>query len=1426
MAWEDLLAAMSAGKSDDPGSAVKTVDGKAIDAPLRNVDADTLAGEGKERYRLEGFNAPETGKFQRGIFIPGEVAGDRTQSVVNRLAQAGGYTELTPTGKTDAYGRKVAAQTNEAGQNLGNTLTALGVAPVNRYTSLDAIRDMTTQDALKAIAPELGAKDPMIKIAREEHERRVKESGGNPLFVPRAQVANEVQYAAIKGAVGVKALSEAVKEIERIEGLLADPTLADSSRAKLNDMLEKARDAAFLAGTVPDFVSNVGIRKGDRTIMNQAYDQLGTTWDHAILDVKKQGYGLLQMVGEEAKWEWLAGQGAAGVTRQKVAQGSLPDTLNSFRDVPGSDSWDTITNAATYAGNLVAGTLPMMSVLMASALVSGPGAVGFALSAAPASLLYTGGYYADQPDDKKNSALAISAGIASAALDRVGLEGMMGHNIFSAVGRKEVLAKMTAPGGKFAGDLAGAEAALKDASKKAIIEFSEGGVEFAVKQYASKQAKIAALRSVGVAALGEAGTESAQQLLEMIAKTGEVDPDQRYEKGFYDALLDAAVGGGLMGGGFHSVGTAMEVAQWGSAANALKQYEGTISDNMMFKAHNRSLSESGGARPGTVEGATSVFEALNKLRDISVPPKESAELSGLEGAPGYWNGFMSVVRDPISFFRQFGNTTVKSLRKTDGSFKMYLPVLKSLMTTGVLNGDSYDGFKQRIIGEMHTMSADNLASILKTDTNKVNTMLRDAWQNTWSTGATLDTTNPTNAALQNWKDSADAAIEKVKGILNDLHFDTSNIKVDDSAFVDAAIDFKHIRANETRIIDSLRERGVSVRRAREAVADLTSGDKLRMSAAKEFMLANGIFRDPRLNDLFEPNVMNAFENYKAHLANQVASDLYLGPNGSNIAKLLHLAKENGEFEGNEMEYRRTVQNAKDWYDITQGNFRSLEKYPNIEKMLGWGVTATMLASLGKAAFSSFPEIAMSTLGTPGHKVVSQLAEAAGTLIDEIRNDVNKGVSFSTASVGIAYARNTPDVRAMKELEKLEEAHVALGSDPNTTAEDWAKHAKLVKKFHKKHLGRSLLERLGYNDSGYNSQARFETNTANMKNTMRIFSSFILLRAMTDATRIGALGVSADILNTRLATLLAIPEYERFGRLSKLEDLTVDQYQSIKELEQWGMDVPKTMDIITKLNKADPVKLEELMFSLANGQPADISEGKAKAMQTEALFDALGEGGIERVLRADVKQLEQEVMNTIRNMTNERVVQPNTANMPKYYHDPRLRVLTTMTRFVGTMTAVVLPRLYRNYIKDGSAGMRYQAFCTMAMAVFFAHFANLLKDVLAYGDDESPYIKSNVKKFQRDIYGSGILGRAESLVDMAAPLYPNKKPDPTEKPFSYAYATAKDAMAPLSWSDRAVRAMYNLGTGNTEQGVKQAVRSMPVVGSYPIVADVASKQFKE
>ena len=1422
--WDALNAGLPDPEVKDPGSAVKTIDGKPLQSPLRNVDADTLASE-RERYRLQGFNAPETLKVKGGVIIPGQVEADNTQAVANTVAKMAGYTDLVPTGSKDVHGRTLAKQVNPAGDSLGDTLVALGVTNINPYTSLDAVGRKSFLDALHGLMPELANSDPTVRFAREQYEKRVKAAGGDPLFVPRAYAHDETQFAAIKNMVGTQALGKALEEIDRLENILKDPNLDANDRKRVEGLLEKARDQAYLSSALPDYVGSVIHRHGDRNIMNQAYDQWGTSWESAVLDMKNKGWGILEQAGDAAKWEWLANAGREGVARAKMDAGALPDTLSDWKDIEGTNSWETIKNSATYASNMLAGSLPMMGVLLASGALAPAGALGFAAATVPGALLYSGGFYADQPSDKKNSSLAIGAGIASAVLEKVGIEGMFGHSIFDAVSRKAVIEAMTRPGMRWAGDAAAAEAFLKEASRKTIIEMVEGGAQFAKNHYATRQAHIAALKQITLSGAIEAGTESGQQILELFAQAGEFDPSMRYEKEFYSAVSNAAIGGGILGGSFHAIGTAIDMGRWHSAGSAKQDFERQMTERQLWGAQRRERQAAGTANPNTLEGARNTIEAIAMLNQMSFP--EGADnLNNMAGKPGMWNGFLSIVKDPLSFYRGLSDTIVRKYRKDDGSFKQYMPILQSLLRPGLLAGDHYDGFQQRIIGAMATPDLDALADELRVPTRQVHSLLRDAWQQHWSRNQDLPPDTAQNVTLQRWKEKAENAVQIGRDLLASVGYDTSNISPLNAAFVDASVDPRQIAANQGRLSAYLVNSGMNSRQAANTIEDLMSGEPVRMAAAKERLVESGAFADPSLNDLFEPNIVDAFENFKHKLAGQAAKEIFFGRNGSNLAKLLHLAAQNREFSSEE-EFLTTVQNVKDAYAIAEGTYNSLKAYPNIEKMVGWGVTATMLASLGKAAFSSIPEIAMSTLGTPGDKVSSQLAEAAKTLIEEIRSDLNKATSFSVSAIGLGYARNSSQARAVRAAEEVNHQMEQLMNNPNSTQEEHDALAARVKEIHKKYLKRSLFERLGYNDSGYNSQARFETDTANMKNTMRVFSSIILLRAMTDATRMGALSVAADILHTKLHSLMSIPLERRNAAVNRAEGITKEQAYSIKELQGWGIDVEKMLTMLDVLQATDERQLGDIIDAALSGTNTDRNPAMLHILRDPAARQALGNiPDIDQFTQNVVRELEADLLRATRNMVNEKVVHPSMANLPKYYYDPRLRVLTTMTRFVAAMTSTILPRLYRDYMIQGHAGMRYQAFITMAMALFFAHMANAMKDLLAYGDDESPYIKSNVKKAQRDLYGAGLLGRVESLVDTVSPLYDTKKADPSKEPLKYTYQSIKNAAPPISWADKAVSAFYNIGTGDTQKGVKQAVRAAPVIGSFPVAAEVISQQFKK
>lgn len=1358
-----------------------TIDGKPVGSQ-EWLDPDTVKVDG-ETVRIKGYNAPEVAHIKAGVFTPRQYLDDTSAEDVQEVIQKGGYTNIVRDGK-DKYKRTVGSLQNKDGSDLGDTLTKLGLQETNAFSNPQAVSEGAAISAAANVFPNVAVKDPLVALGLKRQEER------KGSYTQKISVADEKAYAGFKNAVGVGPAADFAKEVERLEGILKDQSLRPDLRIKLSKQLDEAKQAVFLASTTPDVVGNVLVRHKDRTIMNEAHNQFSTSLNNAMLDSLKSVGGILEMTGDNAKWEWLKEQGQIVSRKAKLQQEDLPTTLSSFRDINTDTTWDTISDTATYVGNLFAGTLPSMAILVGSTLVApGAGLTAFGLSTIPPSLMYAGNFYADQ--ENKNAGLAMALGFTSGVLDRIGLEGITGGNLLTISGKEAIINNLIQAGK--ASSKSEAMKLIEEASKKTLVELSQAGAEFAKHQIASKEAMVRGLASLSRSVGGEAGTEYLQQLAEIVAKKGDWNLDAQYDKGFYDQLLDAAVGGGAMGG---TIGAAMQTkdnAQWHAIADGMKKFEGTLTEAQQYQAENAQrlkddrLDTNGNRiRPvgfESIEDAAN-FVKLNTADDSGNKPT----LKDMQVKSGAWNGIKSIITDPFRLLRQLSHTAVPSIMNEDGTFKENLAILKAIMGGhGILPGDHAEGYKQRLIGRWHGTTAERLANDLGTSVKDANKQVKETWQNVWSKGGRLDDSNP----LQKWFDSINNIREDIKNKAGG-YVDISDVMDTKDLFESSTVNPQVLRDNRERVIQTMVRSGKATRRqATEAIQNILSGDYHKGSAAKKFMSQAGVFDDPSLNNVFENNVFASIENLKERMATHLMHSKYLGRDGEILAKLLHQAKANGELT--DAEYDNTVKEVKDYFDIITGNYHPLDKYPRLEKVLSWGATLTMLASLSKAAISSQVEVAMATLGTPADLINKQLGVYAKTYAAEYANDVNKFNSWTLSTIGISSLRKVTDRKVLTKVEKLEKR--MEGNPAVRELEDIQNELEVL---YKQQFGRRLFEHLGYNDTGYNSMGKFEYNNLNMRRAMHAFASAITLRAQTDANRMAVLSVSADIVLGKLASLAQIPKEFRESSFATGRDMSKEQMQSLAELQQYGADVNMLLDFV------DSVGVEEAGAALNNSELMTYN-GEIHGMSNE---------------------VQANLLTTLGNMVDSRIVNPQAANLPKYFHDPRLRVLTIMSRFMAAAHAVILPRLYKQYLLDGNVGMKYQAFSTVCMALIFGHFANILKDMISYDEGDNPYVKGTRKNIQRVLNSSGLLGQYERLVDKVSPVYPNSSPDFSKSPGLWAVDKVTDASPIASWAAKPVRGVMNLAEGETEKGVRQLVRAAPVVGSFPVAAGNIASLFKE
>jgi len=1406
-----------------PSGSALTVNSKKVQGPQKWVDPDTIKVNNKD-YRIEGYNAPEVAHRYDGLFIPPQDQGIAPQ--IPKILNQAGFTDVQPTGKS-SYGRQVAKIVNpNTGENAGDFLTRTGIQEPNQFSDKDSAVEYYNMQALMKAFPSRAKQDPILSEVVKENDRKDKEFASNGMrqYSPKINVFNEEQFAAYKNGTGIKGINNARDTIKKIDAILASegkPELTPDLnavgfdgamsyttgggqqippeiKAKLLKQKEAAQQQMFYASYLPDVIGGVQFRSDDRTLMNQAYNQQGTAFYSALKDMSKGFWGNVEMVGEKTGWDELKDNAKAHVNGIKRTQADLPATLSSFRDI-NTDSgwWNTAKDSLTYTGNLFAGTLPQMVTMVGAAAVAPAGVVGLGLSTIPGSFFYTGQFYADQPDDKKNATLAITAGIGSGVLDRIGLDflsGKLGSGLFTITGKEEIINAMI-QNGKAATKLE-AENLLQNATKQEILAFTGFGKEFATRQLMSIEGASKAGGRAVVATGGEGGTELIQQELQMLGQSGQFNRNYKYDLSYKDQLEDAFIGGAVMGGGFHLARGAGDMAGWHSAVNAQTLYDKTVSDSQAFNADNqeRVVNQNGG------------YTDITQLaRQTAVQPSNYTDtsLTNLPTNKGWFEGIKQTIADPLSLWRQLGHTAIPSITDDNGNFKYNLAYLKSIMGGyGILPGDSASVFQQKLMGKWEDGGAYSLASkltgVMGFGVNKqvVNEMVKEAYNNYWSQNLQLPLNTEQNVILQKWKENLDKTRLSMMQSAIDAGLPFSNLADENALFQSSRIDVSKLNSNKPLIVNEMVSNGATRSDASTAVNNLNSPNKAKASAAVDYLSQYGFFTNPNLQNIFQSNILDSIEHMKERTAQQVMHATYLGKDGNILGKLLLAAKDAGEFNDSngvfdEKAFKAATTEIRAWYDITNNDYNSIES-PFLASAQNYLITMTLLASLSKAAVSSQAEATLATLGTPASLIGKQLSNYASEYATEYATDMAKGASFAASLFGIKHLRQVPDVRLQERLNQL----YSKLTTPNASQESLDATQKEIDELHERFFNRKTFSRLGFAEAGFDASNKYDfggTDANKLRKIMGVFVSAISLRAQTDSNRMAVLSIAGDIMMTQLNTLSGVDPAIRNVAFATGQGLTVEQQQALIQLQQYGLNVPQMLNAI------------DFMGSQFNMSP--FEGGFLSAEQENPMYEAI----------------QDNIYTALINFVDSRIVNPQPFNTPKIYNDPRLKMLTTMQKFMGTATAVILPRLYKQYILNGSVGMRYDAFATIGMTLIMSTFVNMLKDQLSYGED-SPYIKNKAKKAQRILNSSGLLGQAEKITEAISPTIEFSSAKFTENPAEWAVDKAKGMSPVVSWVAKPIEGAYAISEGKDLKGAKKIMRAMPVIGSFPAASNYTAEEF--
>ena len=421
------------------------------------------------------------------------------------------------------YGRQIADLTNDAGQSFSQELLKAGAFDPTRYSSGQDLASVeiakAQRDAAKAAGTYVASDFDKAAELIEDAERA---EGAKRLGFKRTALNEQERGLRIQAFMQQQGLSreEAIKEVDKY------------------------------------YARNTQIDNFDRNINNESANPFSDSWELGWNGAREGAFGFLELLGETTGSESLQEIGTAGIQRNQAQAAEYAHILTDWKDVDGFKS------GVSFLANNAAMSLPYMATTVAAGVagtvaapfVGGVAAGALALSA-PASV-YAGQVW-NEMEGEKNAGVAVTAGLAQAALDRLGIGFIAGKipkgGITSAAVKK--IMKSTGVSKE------AAEATLANATKAELPGFLKDQAAIASKQIASKKLGLELIKNIGkhtkgigIGAGGETVTESGQELIGYLAATEGSDKVFQWDE-LNERLIAAAIAGGSLGGAFAAPGS-------------------------------------------------------------------------------------------------------------------------------------------------------------------------------------------------------------------------------------------------------------------------------------------------------------------------------------------------------------------------------------------------------------------------------------------------------------------------------------------------------------------------------------------------------------------------------------------------------------------------------------------------------------------------------------------------------------------------------------------------------------------------------------------------------------------------------------------------------------------------------------------------------
>ncbi len=1324
------------------------------------IDGDTIEGVGNRDVRIQGLNAPETNKVIRRDgklrFVQGQLGADETTEAIARIAKEGGYNKIVDTG-LDSFGRDVARIENAEGGDLTNALYKSGAIQENIFTDSEGIR-----------AAQQGRLQEQLK-GKRDYQNIIHEELGEIQQMPvlfKESANNEKEY-----------LDSVMQTIALQKGY--DLTTEEDYKAAYDAALDGNYDTRSLPFNAIDF------SYGDRDMTGVAYNQFTESWNTGWKGMATALAGFAELAGVGLGIEDLERWGATEVELAKDDLSNAPILRNlDFRDVDGLwDGWQYLTNNMAMSA-------PYLITLSAGHLLS-PVTFGASLPIAYGSMVgvHSGNVWNDieGPKGQKEAAGALVAGTAMAVMDRLGMQGILAPSkLLTSSGRLEVAKQLKKQSRKVIRVRGKPDRIVQMTTKEALAEVekvSKSVIKGAIQgmgNFASDHINRGSLiknvlKGAGRGGLTEAVTEAAQEGTGYIASKGmsEGGLNQNFNPNeFSNLLASAAVAGGSLGASFGAAGSAVEAGDRYAMSKGLML--GRVDKLNPYDQISQELGRQGAVYDITRDLKRKTFKKQGGRLGADYATKGEQQRGSL------WDKIKNPTKYLPELYRAAATTAFRPelLRRSAAARKLYGLVGQPLGR--LYSGRDVGAQEQKLRADL--LNQLNAQRIFKrfglpdrvSSSNRISDMIRRFAAAKGDRDALIDD----QEVMENY-DSILTTINELQTYMemdynmrNDTYLGQGDGRTNllfENWLDTQGWDWKKVRDNRDAWFKWMR--GVKDSSGKQAYTEAEIEEMYNKISNNEdvtdFSIVEGVSyvpgsvkgdatknlsSIPGYEQFANTDILQNLINRADQTAKYKAYTEYFGEGGKYLDQLYSEMKNEGLTDD---EIAEVAYHTKSIIDAGTGNYKPIKnrKIANLQRA---GAFYASTVGLPLAAFSSIPEFIMILWQGRGSADVKRgINSATGELVE-----IFKGVVNMKQNPALKTQPNLPIYR--QSVQDLIDA--GLFPDDATVATRYG-------------LGETDISKAWWQKQFF----KF-TGIAGITQLQRSIAAAAVAGFVSD--RIKILLANESNLNAKISMSkwnAAEKGSPVLNVKTKRQPYNQDQLEVYRQLANLGMDVDEFIRIQKKYTNTD------------------------KNSQGKTLFDRLIKmNPNDPEIAADMDFIQEQMETVTWYFVNDRVQNPQAYNRPLFFQDPHFQLFVQFNGFISTFTANIVPKLWNDYLKNGSPRMQYNTFALICVMTATAGAAQWLKDYLKFGGS-TPYL-SNEQLVQRALMNSGVLGTSERILNAAFPLYADRDEGIAGRIFGETVGGAPTARLGFT----AGRLIKEIGEGDYEGSLRAGTKMIPGV----------------